>query len=59
MGCAVTSGPVALLSVRAHETVTPSCTSDTARRRVSGVMWFIVPSSSSSPHRPQLLSDVK
>jgi hypothetical protein len=50
---------VALFNVREHDTVTPSEANIAARRRVLGVMWFIVPSSSLFPQRPQLLNDVK
>ena len=37
------------------ETVMPRCTSAAAARVFSGVIRFIVPSSSSAPQRPQLL----
>ena len=42
---------------RAQLTETPSLTSAAARRRFSGVIRLMVPSSSSVPQRPQLLSD--
>src|SRR3954454_22130924 len=39
---------------RESDTARPSYTSFAARRRASSVMWLSVPSSSSSPQRPQL-----
>ena len=44
---------------RAHDTGSPTDTSRAARRRCSAVMRLSVPSSSSGPHRPQLLHDSK
>ena len=55
----VTSGSITLESGRPQLTVMPSRTSAAARLRVSGVMWLTAPSSSSPPHRPQLLHDSK
>ncbi len=37
----------------AHDTLLPWRTARAAASRTSSVMWFSVPSSSSSPHRPQ------
>ena len=37
----------------AHDTLRPWRTARAAASRTSSVMWFRVPSSSSSPHRPQ------
>src|SRR3954468_15011663 len=37
----------------AHDTLLPWRTARDAANRTSSVMWFSVPSSSSSPHRPQ------
>ncbi len=37
----------------AHDTLLPWRTACAAARRTSSVMWFSVPSSSASPHRPQ------
>jgi len=55
-GWNVVSAVIALVAMgRAQLTGTPSCTSAAARRRLSGVMRLIVPSSSSLPQRPQLL----
>ena len=44
---------------RLHEIARPSLTSCAAPRRTSGVMKFSVPSSSSVPHRPQLVKRVR
>ena len=39
---------------QAQDTLLPCRTARAAANRTSSVMWFNVPSSSSSPHRPQL-----
>ena len=54
--CCPPSGRRVLLTGRAQVTVTPSSTVARACLRFSGVMRLTVPSSSSSPQRPQLLS---
>ena len=51
------SGDGSNITVRAHDTVVPSSTSDTARLTFSGLRKFNVPIWSSAPHRPQLDSD--
>ncbi len=43
----------------AHDTLLPWRTARAAATRTSSVMWFRVPSSSSSPHRPQFDSVLK
>jgi hypothetical protein len=43
----------------AHDTLLPWRTARAAASRTSSVMWFSVPSSSSSPQRPQLDSESK
>ena len=43
----------------AHDTLLPWRTARAAANRTSSVMWFSVPSSSSSPHRPQFDSVLK
>src|SRR6266511_4846195 len=43
----------------AHDTLLPWRTARAAASRTSSVMWFKVPSSSSSPHRPQFDSVLK
>src|SRR5205823_5162415 len=43
----------------AHDTLLPWRTTRAAASRTSSVMWFKVPSSSSSPHRPQFDSVLK
>src|SRR5262249_8544279 len=43
----------------AHDTLLPWRTARAAASRTSSVMWFRVPSSSSSPHRPQFDSVLK
>src|SRR5688572_14658988 len=53
-----TSGIASKRSVREQEIVTPSRTRRAAWARFSGVIRLRVPSSSSSPQRPQLLSEV-
>ena len=47
------AGPGLVSIDRLHEMVRPSRTDAAAFRRTSGVMKLSVPSSSSSPHRPQ------
>src|SRR5918995_2024329 len=59
MGGEGESGPVSKRMVLAQLTGTPSRTRPTARRVCSGVIRLRVPSWSSVPQRPQLLSVVK
>ena len=51
------SGPTGIS--HAHDTPTPWRTAPAARIRTSGVIRFNVPSSSSSPQRPQFESESK
>jgi hypothetical protein len=44
---------------QAHDTLLPCRTARDAASRTSSVMWFSVPRSSSSPHRPQFDSASK
>src|SRR5439155_11191044 len=48
------AGPAMVSTGRAHEMERPSTTHAADARRTSGVTKLSVPSSSSSPHRPQL-----
>src|SRR6266567_3493312 len=48
-----------MASSHAHDTLLPWRTARAAASRTSSVMWFSVPSSSSSPHRPQFDSVLK
>ncbi len=59
MGGTGTSAAASNSTGRAHETLTPSCTSDTACSVFAGLSRLSVPSWSSSPHLPQLLSESK
>ena len=47
------SMPAGAAISHAHDTLVPWRTACAAARRTSAVMWFNVPSSSSSPQRPQ------
>ena len=53
----VTSGAISGTSRREQVTVIPSDTNPAACFRLASVMRFSVPNSSSSPQRPQLLSE--
>src|SRR4051794_6772406 len=59
IACCGLSGPATLLIGSASETRRPERTSPAAARTFSGVMKFIVPSSSSGPQRPQFFTDSK
>ena len=59
MGGMGTSAAASNNTGRAHETLTPSRTSDVACSVFAGLSRLSVPSWSSSPHLPQLLSESK
>src|SRR5215470_9060096 len=54
MPCTVVSAVISVLQGRAQVTEQPSCTRRAAAARLAGVIKLTVPSSSSSPQRPQL-----
>src|SRR4030095_1852280 len=54
-----TSTAFSVWAFEASDTVTPSLTNAAAALRLLGVIRFNVPSSSSSPHRPQYESSVR